>query len=129
MQTQQTLISQHSINDELNFLDKDICDIMEKDKEAAGMNKLDTFKELILSLHSQITNLTEEVKFLREDSIKKSDIISKLIDKSRNKEKDNEIKENIEKDIRVDKKQIELSMNTTLGKWKGKITTLNSDST
>ena len=80
-------------NNDINQLVKDISNIMKSNKYNAEINKTDTFNEFLISLHGHITSLIREVKFLREDSIKKSVMIINLIDKShgvyKNKENEN----------------------------------------
>ena len=47
------------------------------------VNKIDIFKDLIITLQDQISDLKEEVIFLREDSLSKSTMINNLISVTR----------------------------------------------
>ena len=80
-------------NNDINQLEKDISSIMISNKYNAEINKTDTFNEFLMCLHGHITSLIKKVKFLREDSIKKPDMIINLIDMAhgvyKNKENEN----------------------------------------
>ena len=82
---------ENSNSNDLNHLEKEIINLMDNKKYADERSKMDSFKELFLNLHNQIAGLMEEVKFLREDTNKKSNMINKLIDITTNFHKNSEL--------------------------------------
>ena len=91
-------------NSELNHLEREISKLSKKNENINNDNsKIETYKDMIISQHDHITNILEEVKFLRNDAVKKSNIINNLIKMTQNiyekKDKDN-----------VSTKQIEVSL-------------------
>ena len=75
-------IKSHSDNSEIGCIERIIDEVMNQSVPCKVINSTGLFNELIESLVNQISCLKEEVKFLREDAIKKSDIINKLITKA-----------------------------------------------
>ena len=84
-------------NSELNRLEREISKLMQSKKNNNNENNdnsiIETYKEMIKTQHDHITNLLEDVKFLRNDAVKKSNIINNLIKMIQNsygkKDKDN----------------------------------------
>ena len=68
-----TLSNGNSNNDELNHLETEINNIISSKKDHDEKSNLAVFKDIYL------VGLMEQIKFLKEDSIKKSNIIMSLI--------------------------------------------------
>ena len=73
-----TIVGNVTFEDDLDILEKDLERIASKCK-AEDINKLEVFKNLVNNLHEQITVLTDDIKFLRNDSNNKSNIITVLL--------------------------------------------------
>ena len=56
----------------MEFIEADIYNILENQKNNDDISKMDTFRNFLINLQNHIDALAEEVKFLREDSISKS---------------------------------------------------------
>ena len=74
----ETCLSDITWKDEMDTLEKDLKQIVSMGKEDKT-NNLGAFKNLVNNLHEQIAFLTDDIKFLREDSINKSNIINSLL--------------------------------------------------
>ena len=62
----------------MDTLEKDLERIASRGKEDKTYN-LGAFKKLVNNLHEEIAVLTDDIKFLRKDSINKSNIIKSLL--------------------------------------------------
>ena len=67
----ETLLSEVTWGDELDILEKKLEQIASKQD---NITKLGVFKNLVNNLHVHITVLTDDIKFLRQESINKSNI-------------------------------------------------------
>ena len=76
-------IKKNNNDSEFNDIEAEVNNIMNTQKNNDELCKMDVFKNLLLTLQNQIDTLTEEVKFLREDSINKSMMINNLINITR----------------------------------------------
>ena len=73
-------IEKNNNDSEFNDIEENVNNMMNTQKNNDELCKVDIFKNLLLTLQNQIDTLTEEVKFLRKDSINKSEMINNLID-------------------------------------------------
>ena len=74
----ETILGNVTLENELDILEKDLEKIENKCK-VDDINKLGVFKNLVNNLHEQIAVLTDDIKFLRNDSNNKSNIITVLL--------------------------------------------------
>ena len=76
----------NSNTNELNQLETEIGNIVNSKRAHEDKSKIDAFKDVLSGLHNQIVGLMEQITFLREDSLKKSNIITSLIEINKSKE-------------------------------------------
>ena len=72
----ETLLSEVTCGDELDILEKELEQIASKQDD---ITKLGVFKNLVNNFHVHIAVLTDDIKFLRQESINKSNIIKDLL--------------------------------------------------
>ena len=72
----ETLLSEVTCGDELDILEKELEQIASKQDD---ITKFGVFKNLVNNLHVHIAVLTDDIKFLRQESINKSNIIKDLL--------------------------------------------------
>ena len=72
----ETRLSDATWEDEMDTLVKELD---ENASRRDGTNNLEIFKNVVNNLHGHIAVLTDDIKFLREDPINKSNIIKRLL--------------------------------------------------
>ena len=84
-----TIFSDSSLNNKINEINEDSGDFekllkefksIHSPKKEQGINKIDIFENLINILYEQISTLKSDVKFLQDESLSKTNIISRLIE-------------------------------------------------